>query len=458
MQAAIGLTLSLALVFSPAGSVYAQAPTVFKKLDFYTQVGEEMDDHDAQLIIDAGRRSFIFAEEDHAERVFATVPWDRITGVTYENSKHARITAGLLIAWPMLFMSGKKHWLTITFGPDANGAAGGYVFARMDKDNFQTILAAINGFTGSEIRRVEESGEISVLYPGATPTPSSGAVAHGAVAASSTPAARDDGASSVDAAALPPRSDAIPAGALPPPADIRLEPVTLVNKGVQWTERSATTVGYVWGAEVSNPNGVAVDASVVLRLLATDRSVLHEVTRQVSVPAAQTASFTAEGEVPEAEAVRADTWTFALENLSGPEPGTGQPNDASEPSWASPADASGPTSPMIEAVPLTEDMTPPELVRDSVIITTDNPTLRQITLAGVQITIRCLVRADGSVADARVFRISPEVASDATSEGLKEVIRNSAIGHWRFSPARKDNAAVPVWHMMTIEYQPREPF
>ena len=86
-----------------------QSPTVFKKVDFFIHTGDEVDDRDAQLILDPQRRVLILADEDQASQVFSIVEWDRITGVTYENSKHARITAGLLIAWPMLFLKGRKH-------------------------------------------------------------------------------------------------------------------------------------------------------------------------------------------------------------------------------------------------------------------------------------------------------------------------------------------------------------
>lgn len=107
----------------------------------------------------------------------------------------------------------------------------------------------------------------------------------------------------------------------------------------------------------------------------------------------------------------------------------------------------------MEAVPLTEDMVQPVLVPESVTIVTDNSTLQQINLAGARITIRCLIRADGSVADARVFRISPQITSDATEQGMKEAIQDSAIRFWRFSPAQRDGLAVPVWHMVTVEYR-----
>lgn len=462
------VALSLSVAAGPALAIAGQAPTVFKKLDFYVQSGDEMEDYDAQLIIDTQRRLFIFADEDHADRVFAVVPWDRITGVTYENSKHARITAGLLIAWPMLFLSGKKHWLTLTYGPAADGSPGGYAFARMDKDNFQTILAAINGYTGYEIRRIEENGEVSVLYPGTQGAPQAAAAPQPAAPSGTSSAAVPAGDlppadNSVPAGTLPPAgNDEIPAGPLPP-APSTVAPLELLNKGVQWTERSASGVGYVWAAEVGNSNDVAVDTTVVLRLFDAQGEVLHEARQAVSVTAESVAEFTSEGEVPEAAALRADHWEFevvapAPVAPATPAPTSSQPSPAPTYSQPSPAAApataggAGAPTPLIEPVPLTEDMVRPKLLQDTVTIVSDNPTLANIHFEQAQITIRCLIRADGTVADARVFRIPPGLASEATEAGLKEAIAQSAISHWRFEPARKNGVAVPVWHMVTLEY------
>jgi len=320
---ALTMSFVLASVAAPA----SQAPTIFKKVDFFVQEGEEMKEHDAQLIVDARRRLLIFAEEDHADRFFISIPWDRVTGVTYENSKHARITAGLLIAWPMLFLKGKKHWLTVTFGPAAGGEPGGYAFARMDKDNFQNILAAINGFTGQEVRRIEENGEISVLYVGrntapaepvtAGASPAPVAASNPAASAAEPPPATAGVSTTLPAGALPPSSDnVVPAAPLPPPANA-LQPLVILNKGVQWTVRATGSVGFVWAAEVGNDNAVELETVVVLRLLDAAGAVLHEARQPITVPAGDVFSFTTEGEVPEAQAGRADRWAFEIEQPTG---------------------------------------------------------------------------------------------------------------------------------------------
>jgi hypothetical protein len=91
----------------------------------------------------------------------------------------------------------------------------------------------------------------------------------------------------------------------------------ILNKGVQWTDRAAGSVGFVWAAEVGNDNAVELETVVVLRLLDAAGAVLHEARQPITVPAGDAFSFTTEGEVPEAQAGRADRWTFEIEQPTG---------------------------------------------------------------------------------------------------------------------------------------------
>jgi hypothetical protein len=53
------------------------------------------------------------------------------------------------------FMKEKKHWLTVQ-APGVPGLPAGYVYVRMDKGNFQRILAAVEAQTGVKVERLEE--------------------------------------------------------------------------------------------------------------------------------------------------------------------------------------------------------------------------------------------------------------------------------------------------------------
>ncbi len=483
------LVALIALVSLCVAAVSAgmQSPTVFKKLDFFIHTGDEVDDQDAQLVVDPQRSVLIFADEDNASRVFATVDFDRITGVTYENSKHARITAGLLIAWPLLFLKGRKHWLTVTFGPSQSGEVGGYVYARMDKRNYQAILAAINGFTGCEIRRIEEGGEVSVLYPGVRPTderaeplavPSqatttsapAATVAQPADKPSRQPTSSTQPADTVPAAPLPADSEKITAAApLPPAADL-IQPPTLRNNGVQWTERSGGRVGFVWAAEVENPNTVEIGAAVTVCLRDASGAIIHKSQEQLLVPPGKVTAFTATGEMEESVALRADHWSFdviAVEPRPDTELETESPAaspavvvDSSpletEPPAASPAVVVDSSPPLTseQPVPLTPDMVLPRLIAESVQIVIEDPELQKLNLVGKVISLRCLVQADGTVGDSRVLNIDPPISLSAGEDALTRAVELSARRYWRFSPATQAGVPVSVWYTFTIRYEP----
>ncbi len=77
-----------------------------------------------------------------------------ITSALYERASRPRYISALLIAWPLIFTKGKKHFLTIQYR--AYSGVGGYVIFHMDKSNFRAILGAVEASTGKKIERSEE--------------------------------------------------------------------------------------------------------------------------------------------------------------------------------------------------------------------------------------------------------------------------------------------------------------
>lgn len=133
-----------------------QQPLIFKKVDYYWLEGEDEKKKDARLVLDPGAQTLAFYDEKKgAEKItYAVIPYGKITKITYEKSAHSRIAMGLLLSPLAFFMKGKKHWLTVTFDdvPDLPG----YVYIRLDKKNFQQIIAAIEGQTGVDVERLAE--------------------------------------------------------------------------------------------------------------------------------------------------------------------------------------------------------------------------------------------------------------------------------------------------------------
>lgn len=150
-------------------------------------------------------------------------------------------------------------------------------------------------------------------------------------------------------------------GAAPVTADeqIRAEPLpeqrevpVLLNKGVEWTHRLAASVGYVWAAEVENPNDVPTVAVVMLRLHDAAGTAIFEDRREIPLPPGEVVEFTKEGEIPEEVAVRGDHWSFDVAIKVTPSP---VPNRAErlaetpEPVSPSGAEINQQTSPSLQA-------------------------------------------------------------------------------------------------------------
>lgn len=249
-------------------------------------------------------------------------------------------------------------------------------------------------------------------------------------------------------------SSAVVPAAPPPPATEALQDLILTEQAVGWTERRAQTVAYRWESVVENPNSVAVDAVLRIRLLGTEDEVLYEEARGVSLGGNQRLEFTHEGAVPDAAAEAGQRWMIDAPDLRVRETvagDTGQPLQGVQASSANPHAAAPPLN---EPLPLTPDMSPPVLVSDSVKIELENAELQRLNVTSKKITIRCLVAADGRVEGAKVYRVDPPVTLDAARESLYRSIEDSAVRFWRFEPALKDGQPVRVWHMVTIDFDP----
>ena len=410
----VTFSLSLGILIGPLAAG-PQAPTVFKKLDFYTQDGDEMKDRDAQLILNAQRRPIVFSDEDDAFNIFAVVEWDRITGVTYENSKHARITAGLLVAWPLLFLSGKKHWLTITFGPGQDNSPGGYAYARMDKDNFQTILAAINGFTGREIRRIEENGEISTLYPGTTVTQ--------VQPAAPTQPEPVTGTSTNTTTSRP--AGTISVGALPPITPTWAPPVE-VSQSAAWTTRDADGVGFEWSVIVSNGNDAPMRAIATIVLRETTGGALHTTYGDGLVPPNATHELSGTGTVPNEAANSADFWTidiaWDLESL---------PTSPTPTTTIAPIPAGTPG--LIDPVLLNQVL--PEYPAEEA---------ARKKIEG-DVIIEAVVKTDGTLDQPKLVQ--------GIGDGELNIRAIRAVLQWTFRPGVLDGRAVPVRTLFTVTYR-----
>ncbi len=152
----VGMAILPSIAWAAPDALY------WEKVDFYFNENGEGKKIDARLILDPETRELTVADEKRPQlATYATIPYDALTSATYSYSKHARWKTGtaLLIpfgvfAVPFFFMKGKKHWLSMTFEGVADNPEG-FLYLRLDKNNYLQIIAAIEGQTGIHVQRVE---------------------------------------------------------------------------------------------------------------------------------------------------------------------------------------------------------------------------------------------------------------------------------------------------------------
>ena len=124
----------------------------FHKVDYAQVQGDKERSRDARLVLDPSAQTLTFADEGdgEAKEVYARIPYGSITKIVYERSAHRRYGAGVLVSPLLFFTKGKKHWLTVEFQNVAE-VPQGFVYARLDKDNFRQILSALRAGTGVNV-------------------------------------------------------------------------------------------------------------------------------------------------------------------------------------------------------------------------------------------------------------------------------------------------------------------
>ncbi|GEM_PF-1666937 len=103
------------------------------------------------LVFDSGKKAVRFFSEAGMP---LDVPYTSVTNLIYERTSKPRYALGILVAWPLLFTKSKKHYLTIQY--KSGNSEGQYALIRLDKNNYQSALAAAESQTGVKVDRSEE--------------------------------------------------------------------------------------------------------------------------------------------------------------------------------------------------------------------------------------------------------------------------------------------------------------
>jgi hypothetical protein len=75
----------------------------------------------------------------------------QVTHLVYERFTKQRVASGVLIAWPLLFTKGRKHFLTIQFKTPEGKRD--FLSLSLDAGNYQKILDAVETATGVKVEK-----------------------------------------------------------------------------------------------------------------------------------------------------------------------------------------------------------------------------------------------------------------------------------------------------------------
>lgn len=141
------VTLIAAALLANSVAVFAQNKFDDVKL-IKSKDGKKAEEFDSELEINKETGEILVKEKKGGTLKIAKT---QITKIIYERASKPRYAAGLLLAWPLLFTKSKKHFLTIQY---KEGEKGEFALLRLDKNNYQTILAAAEAATGIKVENL----------------------------------------------------------------------------------------------------------------------------------------------------------------------------------------------------------------------------------------------------------------------------------------------------------------
>ncbi len=124
--------------------------TLFKKVKFVERADDKRKERNAHLVF---TDSEIIVTTKDGKTEYARIPFQMVDEMTYERSSHPRWETA---AAPSIFGSfgdKKKHWLTIIW---FNETEDEYTLLRLDKNNYQDIIAACEARVGVDVMWVVE--------------------------------------------------------------------------------------------------------------------------------------------------------------------------------------------------------------------------------------------------------------------------------------------------------------
>ncbi len=137
----------------PSSARKGGPPQQFDNVKLLLSTGGEAKETDALLKLEDGK---LVVQSKKEGVLLKEIAYDDIKSAQYTYSRHPRWKEGIgfavavgVFAAPIFFMKGKKHWLTLQTASD-------YALLRLDKNNYQIVILALETKGGVQ---VEVSGE-----------------------------------------------------------------------------------------------------------------------------------------------------------------------------------------------------------------------------------------------------------------------------------------------------------
>jgi len=139
---------------TPATAQPEAASTVdeelFKKVKFVDRSGDKKKERDSHVVF---TDSEIVVTSKNGKTEYARIPFQMVDEMTYERSSHPRWETAAAPSILGSFGDKKKHWLTIIW---FNETVDEYTLLRLDKDNYQDIVATCEARVGVDVMWVVE--------------------------------------------------------------------------------------------------------------------------------------------------------------------------------------------------------------------------------------------------------------------------------------------------------------
>lgn len=146
------IVVSLVLAAAVALPALAADDVLFKKSRLViTKDDGDSDEEKAHVSFTDDAR--LRVTDKKGKKVWADIPYADIHELTYERSTHPRAKTAIFISPFALFSKGKKHWLTVSY---AKGEDKDFLLLRLDKKEYQRLLATAEARTGVDVERVVE--------------------------------------------------------------------------------------------------------------------------------------------------------------------------------------------------------------------------------------------------------------------------------------------------------------